>query len=302
MVLKSSDFKRVTIDDKKIFDSYLRRFPQKHSDASFITIITWDSYSPCSYAEADDHLIFRSEKNGRMTYYSPIGRYSPELLEEVLALAKEDGNKIALYFLDDTYLEYMENNRPETPVYLSNAFREYYYKTSELANLSGRKYLNIRGQINKFNSQYKYKTEPISSSNLSEVREMVEEWCAVKHCENNEFMREEANAVKKALELWDSLDCDGLVIRIIPENKIAAISVWEGISRDTAIIHFEKGFASYKGIYKIVNLETAKALENKYIWINRESDVDVPGLREAKLRYHPECFAELRYIKKSEIV
>ena len=46
---------------------------------------------------------------------------------------------------------------------------------------------------------------------------------------------------------------------------------------------------------------SAKTLRDRYTWINREFDMDVPGLREAKLRYHPEHCAKAWYIKKKEI-
>lgn len=74
------------------------------------------------------------------------------------------------------------------------------------------------------------------------------------------------------------------------------------MNNETAVIHFEKGISQYKGIYKVINQETAKALLGKYSWINRESDMDVPGLREAKLRYHPEKCAKIWYIKRKEIL
>ena len=65
--------------------------------------------------------------------------------------------------------------------------------------------------------------------------------------------------------------------------------------------HFEKGLSNYPGIYKIINKETARELRGKVTWINRESDMDVPGLREAKLRYHPEYFVKAYYILPEDI-
>lgn len=53
------------------------------------------------------------------------------------------------------------------------------------------------------------------------------------------------------------------------------------------MVHFEKGLPDCEGIYKAINAETAFAAKEKYRYINRESDMGVPGLREAKMRYHP---------------
>ncbi|HJJ93053.1 MAG TPA: phosphatidylglycerol lysyltransferase domain-containing protein, partial [Methanocorpusculum sp.] len=59
--------------------------------------------------------------------------------------------------------------------------------------------------------------------------------------------------------------------------------------------------AQYPGIYKIINKETARNLLGKVKWINRESDMEVAGLREAKLRYHPEHFVKAYYIVPEDI-
>ena len=119
--------------------------------------------------------------------------------------------------------------------------------------------------------------------------------------EAKRIMKEEVNAVRFALDHWQNLGCEGLAIRIQPERTIGAIAIWEELNASTALVHFEKGFVRYKGIYKIINQETAKTLRDRYTWINREFDMDVPGLREAKLRYHPEHCAKAWYIKKKEI-
>ncbi|MCZ0863400.1 DUF2156 domain-containing protein [Methanocorpusculum vombati] len=301
MTLSKSDYRPVTLADKPIFDRILRNHPQIHSECSFITMICWQNYANYAYTIKDDRLLISCTVDGETTYRAPIGDPAPELFEEVLALAKKEGGKMAMDFYDEADVWYMKNAHPETPVYTSRGFSEYYYRTEELAELRGKKYLNIRGQINKFNAEYTYTTEKITKPIIPEVRRMIEEWSISKHCEANRIMKEEVNAVRFALDHWQDLGCEGLIIRIQPEATIGAIAIWEQLNTSTALVHFEKGFVRYKGIYKIINQETAKTLQNRYTWINRESDMDVPGLREAKLRYHPEHCAKAWYIKKKEI-
>ena len=300
--MKKTDFHKITFAEKPLLDDYHQRFPQYHSETSPLSILCWEHYSPSGYAVINDHLLLTRTISGETTYHTPIGEFDPALFEELLAFAKTHAGKTAIAFYEETYLAYMKDHHPETPVYESRGCCEYYYRTEELASLHGQKYLGIRKQINQFNARYQYGTEPIHPEIFPEIHEMLNKWSISKHTDANLIMKEEVGAAHTALDHWDQLDCEGLVIRILPSNKIGALAIWNEMNKETALIHFEKGFTHYKGIYKVINQETARALLGRYTWINRESDMDVPGLREAKLRYHPEKCAKAWYIKRKEIL
>ena len=85
------------------------------------------------------------------------------------------------------------------------------------------------------------------------------------------------------------------------EGKIGAISLFEGQNEDTALVHFEKGLPDCKGIYRAINAETAKILARRYTYINRESDMGVEGIREAKMRYHPHHMVEVHMVSREEL-
>jgi len=55
-----------------------------------------------------------------------------------------------------------------------------------------------------------------------------------------------------------------------------------------ADIHFEKFDPEVKGIGQVINWETAKALAGTYKYVNREQDLGIEGLRQAKRSYSPE--------------
>ena len=87
-----------------------------------------------------------------------------------------------------------------------------------------------------------------------------------------------------------------MIIRVF--SKIGAMSLFEPLNADTALVHFEKGLPECEGIYKVVNAETASLLTKKYPYINRESDLGIHGLREAKMRYHPDHMVEVYSLKR----
>ena len=50
----------------------------------------------------------------------------------------------------------------------------------------------------------------------------------------------------------------------------------------------EKALPEHKGAAQFANNELSKLLEEKCIYLNREQDLGLPGLRQAKLSYLPE--------------
>ena len=57
----------------------------------------------------------------------------------------------------------------------------------------------------------------------------------------------------------------GLLIRV--DSEIGAISLYERLNADTALIHFEKGLPDCEGIYKAINEETAAVLVGEVEYI-----------------------------------
>jgi hypothetical protein len=98
-------------------------------------------------------------------------------------------------------------------------------------------------------------------------------------------LKEEFDAMQKTFAFWDQLDLEGLVLCV--ENNIAAFTVFSRLNKDTFNVHFEKSNIAYKGAAQVINQETAKFLENRCEYINREQDLGIPGLRQAKLSYEP---------------
>ena len=165
-----------------------------------------------------------------------------------------------------------------------------------LLHFPGKNYLTIRHQINKFKRNCTSSIEPITRENWEEVKRFLIEWCEWKGCENDQVLAHEKEAVFFAIDHFNELAIKGLIIRVF--SKIGAMSLFEPLNADTALVHFEKGLPDCEGIYKVINTETAAFLVNKYPYINRESDLGIAGLREAKMRYHPHHMVEVFSLKR----
>ncbi len=82
-----------------------------------------------------------------------------------------------------------------------------------------------------------------------------------------------------------NVELKGGVIRV--DGKVEAFTIGDPINSDTFDIHIEKANASIQGAYAAINNEFAKSATNGYIYINREEDLGLEGLRKSKCSYYP---------------
>ena len=120
---------------------------------------------------------------------------------------------------------------------------------------------------------------------------MQAEWSAWKDCSGSESLAAENEAVKRVLGSWDRLEgLLGGIIRV--DGAIVAYTVAERFSTDTLVIHFEKGNQAFKGVYQAINQVFLEQGGERFAWVNRQQDAGEPGMRQAKLSYHPSRFVE----------
>ncbi len=296
-MLNQEDFKPITLADRAFFERHYALYPQTHSDNTFTSIICWNHFMHYKYAYVKENIILACNAAGVTRLHPPIGPHDPVLMREVIRLAMEmgDDNK-PLILIDPETAQWMKKINPDLLLVPDLNHFEYVYRALDLAELPGKKYLKIRSQINKFRKNYRHTVEPITPENREEIMEFLVKWCESKKCKNNFALAHEIEAVFYAIEHFTELSLRGLLIRV--DSQVGAISLFERLNTNTALIHFEKGLPEYEGIYKVINAETAALLASEVEYINRESDLGVSGLRKAKLRYHPHHMVEVYSLKR----
>ena len=126
--------------------------------------------------------------------------------------------------------------------------------------------------------------EPITSKAATDCIAFLEKWCEERDCgrdpEQNLDLACEKEAVINALNHIDILGGNGLLLRI--DDEISAFGIAAHLTESTGALHFEKAFAHIKGLYQYFDNACAKRLFTKYRYINKESDMGIPGLAKAK--------------------
>lgn len=299
-MLSIDDFKPVTLEDKSIFDKHYKEYPPHHSDNVFTTIISWMDYSNYHYTILENNLIIFTKINGQIRFRPPSGKRKKNIFNQVIKLAQKENSDYPFGVIDLETKKWLEQNYRKLVFEEHRDYFDYVYLSSDLAELSGSNYSKIRNRLNKFKRNYTYTIEKISKDNMTEVGEFLKRWCLWKDCESDPLLENERKAILYSMSRFFELELSGNAIRI--DGNIEAMAVYEGINPDTAVIHYEKGSPDYDGIYKAINAETAKIIQKDFNYINRESDMGIPGLRKAKLSYRPHHMVEVYHVNKQTIL
>ena len=295
-MLSLDDFKQITLEDKLLFDKHYKKFPPVHSDNLFTTLISWMEYADYHFTFLDDNLIIHSNIDNQIRFRPPSGKFKIDVFDQVINLAKKQNSGYPLGVIDLKTKEWMSKVYPNIKFEEHQDYYDYVYRSKDLAELQGSAYAKIRNRLNKFKKNNEYLVEKISEENINEIQEFLKRWCLWKDCESDPILENEKKAIIYSISKFFDLKLSGILFRI--NNAIEAISVFEEINPDTSVVHYEKGSPDFDGIYKAINQETAKLLQNNYKYINRESDMGIPGLKKAKVSYNPHHMVKVYHVEK----
>lgn len=288
-------FKAITINEKELITSFTLNSPYMNCDFSFANMCSWRFLYNSEYAVVDDFLLIRFwiEDNDRPVYMCPVGKGDMTCVIEYL---EEDSLRHGhpLWLLGVT-----PDGKKELEKTFSGGFRyipernyfDYIYLRDDLINLTGKKYQPKRNHINKFTKSYQYKYMPITPELVPECLELERKWYKANRTDDDaEELSNERRSMTYALQHAAELGLIGGAICV--DHQIVAFSFGAPINGNTFGVHVEKADINYEGVYSMINREFVSHLPEQYIYINREEDLGIPGLRQAKQSYQPAILLE----------
>lgn len=286
-------FKPIDITDQDLFSSYLYASEEKDCDFSFANLCSWHFLTESSYAIIEQFLVIRFvNQQGEHEYFMPLGTGNRQAVIEILqACAQQEQVPFCLRGIRPRIQEELEQYFPGQFEYISDRdYFDYIYLRQDLVELKGKNYQPKRNHVNKFQKEYRYSYQPLSPELIPDCLQFEATWCMRHGYIENENIRNERRALTYALHHFDALNLSGGVLFV--EDRLAAFTFGTPINHNTFGIHFEKADIHIDGIYSAINQEFAAHLPEQYLYLNREEDLGIPGLRQAKLSYHPVLLLE----------
>lgn len=286
------DFKPITIDDKEVITSFTLPSPLRNCDLAFSNMCSWRFLYQSEYAVYKNFLLIRfyiEEKNRkRIAYMRPIG--NGDFRDALLQLEEDSwqhGHPLLMLGVTPISKDLLEEAFPGEFSYIPERdYFDYIYLREDLATLKGKKFQAKRNHVNKFKKQYAYEYEPLTAELVLECLEFEAKWYKANRTDDDqEELTDERKSMIFALNHFKELNLLGGAIRI--DHKLVAFTFGSPINQDTFGVHVEKADTDYDGAYSIINQEFASRIPEQYVYVNREEDLGIPGLRKAKLSYNP---------------
>jgi hypothetical protein len=287
-------FEPITLDKQKEYSNHFALCSQKASEYSFVNLLGWaEEYG--LYWAWSDKLVWIKQTVPEELYWAPVGLWD-----------SIDWKKcFSEYFSSETIFDripesllllWKDSFKHLISVEESRGHWDYLYSVTELIELKGKRFHKKRNLLNQFRKKYDFEYVPFGKDMIHKAMKMQEDWCVWRDCESSDVLSAENRAISKILSKWEKIQ--GLTGgAIIVNQKMAGYTIAESFTDDTLVIHFEKGNPDYKGIYQAINQMFLEHSGNRFEFVNREQDLDVGGLRKAKLSYNP-----VDFVKKYRVI
>ncbi len=289
--------KDIKLEDRALFTKYFQKFPPVTSEFTFTNLFMWRNFYGFRFMEWNEHLllfssnIFEAKKipasgnKNALYFFPPVGPNPAEIMVSLFENLKE----IEFHRVPERVSEKIRNHNKYSSLNIDiledRDNWDYVYEVENLKNLPGNRYRQNRRWLNKFLENYNYDFKILTEKEVELVKTLQLEWCILRQCEDDAELKEEEQAIYDALDNFEALGFRGAVICV--DDKCAAYTFGEMLNPETIVIHVEKAHMDYEGAYQAIgNLFLKNDFEN-VIFVNREQDLGVLGLRRAKESYKP---------------
>lgn len=286
-------FLPISLESKGIVNEFFFSQRIEASDMLFGNLYIWHFSREISYAIISDCLVIMTKYPDSAPFiFYPLGRGDKRAaLCQMIEYFADNNLPLSLHSLESHQKDELSAFFPNRFEIVANRDRfDYLYNVSDLISLSGRKLHNKKNHLNKFLNLYAdFGYERVDSGNAPEVLESYKAWFG-ENPNPSDGLRNEFKGIEASLRNLSALDMKAALIRI--DGKIAAFSLGEQINTDSVVIHIEKANTFYEGIYQAINQQFLANDWSDMRFVNREEDLGIPGLRQAKMTYNPARFVE----------
>ena len=283
-----AEIHRLELSDRSIVEAYLRRYKPEISEFTFTNLFVWRVARPIFFAETEGSLVFmvntgQGGSEAKVVFGYPLGEESP------LAVARAlDVSVVGFVRIPENTAKTLREQGLHVEVDRDNW--DYVYRVADLANLGGRRFHKKRNLVKKCLSEHTCRYESVTAALIAECSDMQDRWCRARRCGRDPSLCGEYAAIRDTFAHFEDLKLIGGAIRV--DGVIQAYAFGEELRSGTAVCHFEKAMPEFRGLGQLINQWFAMYSLSGFEFENREQDLGIPGLRQAKESYYADHMVE----------
>jgi len=313
-------FHPLTMFDREAMQAVTLHSGRRNCNYTFANLVGWQFWYNTEVCVLENTVVLRYTFDGQRGYMVCTSEaLSLELIEELLDDSHGDLTLMGLEDSQVAQLSILNSKFSITTESVRDQY-DYIYRRADLATLHGRHLDAKRNHINRFRAEHPdFEYRPLTPESFDECRRLTEIWqedkAAIKRkatgrrdsgneqsqvylsSAEREQARTEFKAASDTIDAehrvmetifsnWDALGMTGGSIFV--DGRMVAFTYGAAVTTDTLDVCVEKADRHVEGAFAIINQQFAEHLPEQYIYLNREEDMGIPGLRQAKLSYHPE--------------
>lgn len=286
--------RKIDLEAQQVFAQHIQN--QENSTYNFTNMFMWSGENDITYDVVEGCLVLFFQTGRQPVSASfPVGRGDKRAAVRCVSdYISEQGLRPVFRNLSDSMAAELQMLYPESFEYVEDrAAADYIYLAEDLINLSGKKLHAKRNHYNYFKNHYLYTYKRLTREDMPSCMSLFKEWAQEKG-EDERWLGSSAEATERLLTNFEQLPVRGGGIYI--DGELTAFSIGEPVSEDTVLVHLE--FATeLRGAFNAINREFCADSWADFTYVNREEDMGLPGLRQAKLAYRP-----VRLLKKFNAV
>ena len=278
-------FHQLTLNDRPTMQAVMLHAGRRNCNYTFANLVGWQFWYYTEVCVLENAVVLRYTFDGQRAYMvCTAEELSLELIE---ALLNDSNGDLTLIGLEDSQIAQLStaNCQLLTSVEPVRNQYDYIYRRTDLAELHGSHLNAKRNHIHRFRAEHPdFEYRPLTPELFDECRRLTEIWQEEKDA--SDTIDAEKQVMETIFSNWDALGMIGGSIFV--DGRMVAFTYGAAVTTDTFDVCVEKADRHVEGAFAIINQQFAEHLPEQYIYLNREEDMGIPGLRQAKLSYHPE--------------
>ncbi len=265
----------------------------------------WKIYYRTKYFLTDTGLCFVYKTDTET--FSAVPLAAPEHLQENVEILERYFHEVlhqplTMYLVDQEAVELLDLPEKRYEVEPERMYFDYVYDAEKLRTLSGKLYHKKKNHVNAFLKEYagRYQCRRLACHDIEETLDFIHRWHASR-ISDDPFHRDdyEVRGIEYVLRNCRLIQYEIFGVYVDGKMEAFSLGTYDEVTK-TAVIHVEKANPDIRGLYPFINQQFLCQAFPEAVYVNREDDMGLPGLRKAKESYHPIRLVE-KYMVRERI-